>query len=165
MKYLLDANTFIEAKNRYYNMQVCPGYWDWLLLKSASNEIASISLVYDELKRGNDELKDWAIDHEDLFLDISDEPTQQAFAEIAQYVSEQASEMRSGAMEEFLSGADPWLIAKARISGMTIVTHEAFNAYIKRKFLIPNICRLFDVPYIDTFELLLTLEAEFVLAA
>jgi len=26
MIYLLDANTLIEAKNRYYSMSVCPGY-------------------------------------------------------------------------------------------------------------------------------------------
>lgn len=30
MTYLLDANTLIEAKNRYYQMSICPGYWDWL---------------------------------------------------------------------------------------------------------------------------------------
>ncbi|MES9902309.1 MAG: DUF4411 family protein [Sedimenticola sp.] len=165
MKYLLDANTLIEAKNRYYNMKVCPGFWDWLLLSSISGDIASISLVFDELKRGNDELKEWAILHGDLFLDVADEPTQQAFAEIAQHVSTEAHKMKVGAMEDFLSGADPWLIAMARASGMSVVTHEAYNPDIKKKFLIPNICHTFDVPYIDTFELLLTLEAEFVLAA
>ncbi|WP_448218276.1 DUF4411 family protein [Endozoicomonas sp. 2B-B] len=30
MQYLLDANTFIQAKNQYYAMDICPGYWDWL---------------------------------------------------------------------------------------------------------------------------------------
>ena len=30
MNYLLDANTLIEAKNRYDQMSICPGYWDWL---------------------------------------------------------------------------------------------------------------------------------------
>ncbi len=30
MAYLLDANTFIEAKNTYYGMDFCPAYWDWL---------------------------------------------------------------------------------------------------------------------------------------
>jgi len=48
---------------------------------------------------------------------------------------------------------------------MTIVTHEKFNPDIKKKFLIPNICRTVGVSYIDTFELLVTLEAKFVLAA
>lgn len=30
MIYLLDANTLIEAKNRYYRMKVCPAYWSWI---------------------------------------------------------------------------------------------------------------------------------------
>lgn len=60
MKYLLDSNTLIEAKNRYYNMTVCPAYWQWIIEKNQSHDVASISLVADELARGDDELADWA---------------------------------------------------------------------------------------------------------
>lgn len=28
--FLLDANVFIEAKNRYYGFDICPGFWRWL---------------------------------------------------------------------------------------------------------------------------------------
>ncbi|MFS2059288.1 DUF4411 family protein [Kosakonia cowanii] len=27
MRYLLDANTYIQAKNQYYGMDICPAYW------------------------------------------------------------------------------------------------------------------------------------------
>ena len=27
---LLDADTLIDAKNRYYDFDVCPGFWDWI---------------------------------------------------------------------------------------------------------------------------------------
>jgi hypothetical protein len=30
MKYLLDANTYIQAMNTYYHVDFCPAYWDWL---------------------------------------------------------------------------------------------------------------------------------------
>lgn len=30
MAYLLDANTFIQAKNLQYGFDFCPAYWDWL---------------------------------------------------------------------------------------------------------------------------------------
>ena len=30
MTYLLDANIFIQAKNLYYNFDICPAFWDWL---------------------------------------------------------------------------------------------------------------------------------------
>jgi len=73
--------------------------------------------------------------------------------------------MKPGAMEDFLSGADPWLIAKAMVTNAVIVTHEAYNPEIRRKFLIPNVCQHFNVTYINAFELLHALEAEFALAA
>ncbi len=71
--------------------------------------------------------------------------------------------MKVGALEEFLGGADPWLIAKAITTGATVVTHEVLNREVKRKFIIPNVCEMFGVPYMNTFELLNKLEARFVL--
>lgn len=56
MKHLLDSNTLIEAKNRYYAMTVCPGYWAWILQQHQALEVASIVPVRDELAKGNDDL-------------------------------------------------------------------------------------------------------------
>lgn len=162
--YLLDANTLIEAKNRHYRMTVCPGYWDWLKRAHAQGEIASIVSVRNELQRGNDSLAVWAKDHLALFWDESDDATQAAFATVAQYVASQAHIMKAGALNEFLDGADPWLIAKAMAIGATVVTHEQFKPDVRKKFLIPNVCQNFNVPYVDTFDLLTQLEAKFVLA-
>ena len=164
MNYLLDANTLIEAKNRYYHMEICPGYWAWVIQMAGSGIVGSIKPILDELKKGNDELKEWAITNESLFVDVTDTKTQQNYMEIAQYVAGASSLMKPGAMNDFLSGADPWLIAKAKTTNATIVTHEVFNDKTQRKFLIPNICKLHNIRYINTFELLLMLEAKFVLS-
>jgi hypothetical protein len=50
-------------------------------------------------------------------------------------------------------------------TGATVVTHEVLNLDAKRKFIIPNICKELDVPFLNTFELLHRLEARFVLSA
>lgn len=163
MKHLLDANTLIEAKNRYYGMEICPAFWQWLLNKNQSLELGSITSVMEELAKGNDELAKWTTGNRTFFHGVSDEQTQSAYAQIAAHISEQAPNMKTGALEEFLSGADPWLIAKAISTGATVVTHEVLNLEVKRKFIIPNICRKFNVPYMNTFELLHRLEAKFVL--
>lgn len=165
MKHLLDANTFIEAKNRYYGMTICPGYWSWLLLQNQAHEVASIVSVKDELTRGKDSLAEWAKDNPIFFHDISDEKTQEAFGQVAEAIVAQNDKMKVGALEEFLGGADPWLIAKAMVTGATVVTHEVRNLEAKRKFIIPNVCETFGVPYMNTFELLSKLEAQFVLPA
>lgn len=98
---------------------------------------------------------------------MSDNATQQNLASVVAHVAEQQvlASMSPGAMDEFLRGADTWLIAKAMTSGATIVTHERLNFDCKRKFLIPNICNHFGVAYIDTFALLHTLNASFIMAA
>lgn len=163
MKHLLDSNTLIEAKNRYYAMAVCPGYWAWILQQHQALEIASIVPVRDELARGNDDLTQWVKGNAHLFEDASDEPTQAAFGQIVAKIAEQVPVMKAGAFEEFLEGADPWLIAKAMATGAVVVTHEVYNPDIKRKFTIPNVCSLFGVRYMNTFELLGNLDARFVL--
>ena len=60
MAYLLDANTFIQAKNEYYGFDICPGYWDWLERENTAGNVFSIDRIGDELKQGNDQLATWA---------------------------------------------------------------------------------------------------------
>ncbi len=163
MKHLLDSNTLIEAKNRYYGMTICPGYWAWILQQHQALEIASIVPVRDKLAKGNDDLTQWVKSNAQLFEDASDERTQVAFGYIVAKIAEQAPLMKVGALEEFLEGADPWLIAKAMTTGAVVVTHEVYNPDIKRKYTIPNVCSLVGVSYMNTFELLGKLDARFVL--
>lgn len=165
MTYLLDSNTLIEAKNRYYTMTVCPGYWNWVQQQYGAGTISSIEPVASELIRGNDSLAEWAKNNNGLFLPVTDAATQQAFVQVAQYVAQQAQGMKVGALEEFLDGADPWLIAKAMTTPESIiVTHEQFNPQLRRKFSIPNVGQFFGITCINTFELLNRTEARFVLA-
>ena len=166
MIYLLDSNTLIEAKNRYYRMTICPGYWAWIHRCHAQGVLASIESVADELKRGNDELAHWAKQSAPLFLLVSDTPTQAAFAQVAAHAASQTQGMKAGALEEFLGGADPWLIAKAMtLPESVVVTQERLNLQSRRKFTIPNVCQHFGVQCLDTFALLDRTQAQFVLAA
>lgn len=68
MAYILDTNTFIETKNRYYGFNICPGFWDWLVQSNSNSRISSINMVKSELEKGNDELKQWAQDNSQLFV-------------------------------------------------------------------------------------------------
>ena len=49
MAYLLDANVFIEGKNRYYGFDFCPGFWDWIDAANAAHRVFSIEKVGDEI--------------------------------------------------------------------------------------------------------------------
>ena len=129
------------------------------------SDIPSGSKVGESRSHSDDELAGWAKENSGFFHITTDDATQQAFAQVAGLVADQAPRMKTGVLEEFLAGADPWLIAKAMTTGATLVTHEVLNREAKRKFIIPNICEQLNVPFLNTFELLHRLEARFVLLA
>lgn len=49
MPYLLDANVFIEAKNRHYGLDFCPAFWDWLVERNQEGVVFSVEKVGDGL--------------------------------------------------------------------------------------------------------------------
>ena len=54
MAYLLDADTFIQAKNLHYGFDFCPGFWDWIVRENAAGCVFSIEKVGDELEAGSE---------------------------------------------------------------------------------------------------------------
>ena len=55
MLYLLDANTFIRAKNDFYAYDIVPTFWQVLLEKFRSGSVKVIDAVFEELLRGKGE--------------------------------------------------------------------------------------------------------------
>lgn len=160
MKYLFDTNVFIEAKNRYYAFDICPGFWDWMD-HVVQTDAGSIVMVRDELCKGGDDLAVWTKARKDRawFLKVDDDDTQIAFAGVAAHVA--SGQYTPAAQAKFLSGADPWLIAKGMVLGATVVTHEGPSPMAKARVPIPNVCAHFQVPYMNTFDALRGLAASF----
>jgi hypothetical protein len=159
--YLLDSNIFVEAQDKYYANDICPGFWDWLDEANREGLVASISEVYEELAGRTDPLAKWikARQDTDRFLDVTDDKTQSSFAEIIQYIEEVGQYTRPN-KDQFLCGADPWLIAKAKTMGWRLATHEQFSEQ-STKVKIPNVCRNFGVENCSTFEMLRQLRVSF----
>lgn len=59
--YLLDTNVFITAANNYYAFDLIPSFWSKLEKISKTDAISVIDKVYEEIKKGDDELKDWML--------------------------------------------------------------------------------------------------------
>lgn len=161
-KYLLDANVFIQASNFYYPKDIFPGFWDWIEEQNQNKIITSIDFIQKELSHGNDELSEWAktCDKKSWFLPEDDEGTQIHMGEIANWIQEH-DQFHDVAKEEFMRVADPWLIAKAKSSGTTIVTQEKSAPHSKKKIYVPDVCNHFNVPYINTIELIRELKGRF----
>lgn len=163
-RYLLDANSYIAAKNGHYRMHIVPGFWDWLDAQAENGQVASIEMVRAELLTYGDTLTDWVRHRDSHFLGIDDAATQQRFVDIANHVQGVPSYAEPN-RNLFLSGADPWLIAKAKVLDATVVTHETLVGPDSKKVKIPNVCRHFETNCCDIYDLLDRLSARFVLDA
>lgn len=58
--FLLDANIFIEAAQRYYAFDLVPTFWQALIDLAESGQLLSIDRVKDELTNTDDDLARWA---------------------------------------------------------------------------------------------------------
>lgn len=151
--YVLDSNTFIEAKNRYYGFDIVPSFWNKLLEISPGN-ILTIKPIESEIMAGRDELFTWFESNYTInTYPIDAIEVQQVFADISMYVTQNA-QYKDSEKVRFLSKADPWLIAYASVRRGVVVTHETLAGPSTTKVKIPDICEYFDVSYVNVFEMM-----------
>ncbi len=158
MQYCLDTNVYVEAHRRYYAFDIAPGFWDGLERLVKAQMICSPLMVYEEIIDSGDELAQWAKANKDNLFLPPDDPTQDAFRDIADLV-ERLYEPQH--VQKFLSDADPWVIAHAKAHGLSVVTMESRRdenqsktGRVSGKIKIPNVCERVGVVPKDTFALL-----------
>jgi len=153
-KYVLDANVFIQAHQRFYPFDVCPGYWDALLHHQSESRICSVDKVRDELEAGGDALWDWARDIFGPEAFHGTDVAAQEFGNMASWVMAHPH-YSSSAQSEFMAVADGWLAAFAKIRGHTLVTLEVSAAVdTKKRVPLVNLCDAFGVQTITPYEML-----------
>lgn len=155
MPYLFDANTLIEAKNRYYAFDVCPAFWDWLILERRRGNVLSIEAVKDELE--DPDARAWASANPSFF-----EPNDLTrLSEVSNWVIAE-ERFSQASRNSFLGKADPIIIAHALQKGYTVVTQEKPEPSSK-KAKIPDVCAALGVNWNDQFKILSELRARFIL--
>jgi Domain of unknown function (DUF4411) len=107
-------------------------------------EILSAREVHREIEDSSIEvLRNWANDHRDVFP----MPTAEEGEFVAQIYRVQHFQQNIE-LQKILKGgknADPFIIAKAAVGNMTVVTMESLRPNAAK---IPNICAHFNVPWI-----------------
>lgn len=151
--YWLDSDVFIESKKRWYRFATAPGFWSFIDQKVAERLICASSRVYSELvDSADDDLAAWARDRKGLpFFVDPDEAVQRALGTIVDYVK--TTYPGTKATDDFLAGADPWIIAHAQTHGGTVITLETRVSPGTRKAKIPDVCDHFGVGCDSLFEM------------
>ncbi len=171
-RYVLDANVFIEAHQKYYSFGICPGFWKALVHQHTRGRVVSIDRVQAELTdidpdltETRDILKDWAENKapRGFFKQTKDQEVIDMFGVIVNSIDSEP-QFSPAAKTEFLTVADGWVIAFAKVNGLIVVTHEGYAPNVKKRVPIPNVCRKFGVKYANTFEMLDDLKVKFILS-
>ncbi len=157
-KYCLDANVLIQAWQKYYSPNICPGYWDVLNYFGIQNRIFIPAIVYEEITRTEDDLSKW--------LKASDIPIKKIDENVTKCLKRVYS---SDPNHKFLvdntkarSLADPWLIAHVINENAIVVTkEEKVTALNSKKIKIPNVCENMNVPWINDFQMISELGIRF----
>lgn len=157
MRYVLDANVFIEAFQRYYAFDLAPAFWELLITLADQGHLLSVDRVKRELTKRQDDLSRWAqTKFAPYFVSTQDPLVLQEYRTIIQWANSQNHRFRPAAINEFaqVERADAWVIAYAKAYGFVVVTEERYNPMTRKKILIPVVCHTFNIPYLNTFDLL-----------
>jgi hypothetical protein len=162
MKYLLDANIFMQAKNLHYGFDFCPAFWDWLIRENQNDKIFSIEKVFDEINAGGDDLASWANQRTQDFFLKPDAQVVSQFPTVSDWVNHQNYE--PAAISTFLQIADYYLICHALGHGCIVVTNEV-PANSTKRIKIPSVCIGLHIKFMTPYEMLRHENARFVLGS
>jgi hypothetical protein len=157
--YLLDANVFIDAKNRYFAFDIVPAFWDWLVAQHQAGKAFTVQAVYDEVIGGGDDLAAWMKSQPASFRLAPTAADSASLAGVSTWA--QTYGFKAAAVSEFLQSADYFIVAQALTLGHTVVTHETPDPAAKKRVKIPDACVAVGVAWVSPFTWLRSEGAKF----
>lgn len=152
MKYVFDSGPFIDC--RYYFPNVFKTYWNKINQLAQNKDILSVKEVYNEILRGSDIISEWAENNKHIF----EKPITEEFGIVSEILSKHRELIRVINFSGGTPVADPFIIAKAKVNNLIVVTQEKYRENAHK---IPNICQELDVKYMTLEELMINEGWEF----
>lgn len=133
--FVLDTSAFINGWRDHLPPTTFPGVWELIDAAMGDGRVLAPRAAYREIVKWDDDVAKWVKARKSKFIE-ADGAVQGMAGELYQrlYATE------SGVRNE----ADPWVIAEAKIRGMTVVTYEgrSFDGEPTKKWhkKMPGIC-------------------------
>ncbi|PIT50989.1 DUF4411 family protein [Snodgrassella alvi] len=156
VKFLIDTNVFIQAKNFHYQFCFCEKFWNLILDLHERNILYSVKSVFYELTKNNnkDELVNWVTNNipESFWLDHDKAASK--YIEVINWAHSQ--KFKEKAISDFADydAADAWLVSYAAQFDYSIISQEKSNPYAIRKIYLADVAKEFNVPYFTIYEFL-----------
>lgn len=144
--YCFDTSAFMEPWNRWYPPDVFPSLWDQIGQQIEEESIVSPFEVKREIQAKNDPLYKWLRDRKKVFHEESDEVLEFMQREIF------GVERFRRITETGRNGADPLVIAMAKVTSRVVVTNEQPVGPESTRIKIPVICDHFGIRWLRPLE-------------
>lgn len=135
--YSCDTSTIIQAWRRDYNPKVFVGVWQKLEAMVADDTLIASSEVLVEMKRKDDDVYRWCKRQSRMFVALDDAIQTEAKAILAAH--QRLIDTRNGR-----SGADPFVIAVAKVRNASVLTDERPSNSLERP-KIPDVCKALGI--------------------
>lgn len=142
--FCFDTSAFLDAWTRNYPPDVFPQLWSAIEDEIAAGRVIAPEEVRVECAKKDDSILKWAKKQRGLFVDL-DNAQQLLVSEILSRFPKLIDTRRGR------SGADPFVIALARVHGAVVVTGENDDGTADRP-KIPTACTAFGVRAIKTLD-------------
>ena len=158
--YVVDANILISAYRDHYPPDLFPGVWDSMAHHIAAGRLLIIDRIRAEITSPLG-LVQWLEQAcSGVYASTVSQPIVTSYGEMVDWVQDNP-QFLPAVSEEFARGADGWLVAYARVTGAVLVTNEVFRPEARGRVPIPNLCRQFDVSYLNMLGMLRNLDMRF----
>lgn len=163
-RFIIDSNILIESKRFDYGFDICPGFWDLMKKSFRCGLVVSHAKVLSELKSIKDDVYAWV---SELPKECFPKETDEEFAEYLKLCgwARSVDRFKRAAVDRFCEPdyADPWICAKAKVQGLTLVTQEVSEPNSRKNIKLPDACIAAGVSYCNKYDMLRELRARFVL--
>jgi Domain of unknown function (DUF4411) len=150
-RYWVDANVFIWGNREPYPLPGYRPYWDSFESRIDAGRIVTHWTAFEEvvtgLKKGDPEIVLWVKTRRAKLVAPPDtKECQKLVGEVCKYAIDSFGFQKAN---DFVAGADAFLIACASLDEGTVVTQEC----TKKQVRIPRVCKHFGVQYTDLFKM------------
>jgi hypothetical protein len=144
--YCIDTSCLIAAWEERYPIDHFPKFWKLLDHAIQTGKIVAPLAVHDETDKKAKDLHAWLAERDGMFLELDENTQREVKAVLAKHP-------RLVAEKKQRYAADPFIIATAKMLGLTIVTEERPTGSLNRPN-IPDVCADYGIAYINLLQLI-----------
>ena len=146
MRFSIDTSAILDGWTRHYPREAFPRLWQHLEELIESGHLRASEEVRHELAKKEDQALKWAERQDGLFVPIDDDIQDAVSAILSDHP--RLIDTRRGR-----SGADPFVIALAKVRGCAVITGERPSGSLKRP-KIPDVCSAIEVESMSLLDLI-----------